>query len=183
MELGIKHILHTHSPTSKIGFQGLDCESQSIEVLLKSKLGNANWFTVSSIVQALRNVLKYLKEDHNHDELVDTYLKSVRSLLSSIKLYFIDSYLHGPESDQDCGLGNAVMKGQITVFLGNLLQFLCSVIDQFASVGALDHSPDQQALLHVIVSLVPKVLSWSLVKNRDNEKPCISQYFRHKLLV
>ncbi|XWS33676.1 hypothetical protein CRYUN_Cryun22dG0103200 [Craigia yunnanensis] len=76
--------------------------------------------------------------------------------------------------------GNGGEKDELrTVFLGNFIQFLCSLVEQFSFVEELDDSLDKHVILSKIINLVTKLLYWCLGKKGAYVNTCMSRYFRH----
>ncbi|WRX09586.1 hypothetical protein QQP08_002073 [Theobroma cacao] len=108
-----------------------------VEGLLKPKLKNASLFTVAGIIRILRNILKILKEECD-DELVQVFLNLIRFGILNVPWDSMDEIFGGNGGEED---------ELRIVFLGNFIQFLCSLVEQFSFVEGLDDSLDKH-LLH-----------------------------------
>ncbi|OMP02125.1 hypothetical protein COLO4_11329 [Corchorus olitorius] len=154
-------------------FGGSDSDLSSPVVLFKPRFQNASLFTVAGITRILRNILKFLKEKCD-DELVQVFFKSIHLCILNLPWDSMDDIFGGNGGEED----------ELRIlFLGNFLQFLCSLVDQFSFVEGLDDSLDKHVILSKIINLVPKLLLWCLGKKGECVNTCISRYFRHKLLV
>ncbi|XP_031374023.1 uncharacterized protein LOC116188676 [Punica granatum] len=69
------------------------------------------------------------------------------------------------------------------VFLGYLVQLLCSVIGQIVPVEVQSGSLSWHLALSTISDLVPKLFYWCLCGQEGHANACILVYFRHKLLM
>ncbi|XWS41967.1 hypothetical protein CRYUN_Cryun17cG0127800 [Craigia yunnanensis] len=172
-EFSILNVSSCSFEPSITGIGGSDSDLLSLVVLFKPKLENAGLFTVAGIIRILRNILKFLKEECD-DELVQVFLNSISFCILNVPWDSMDEIfgVNGGEEDE-----------LRTVFLGNFIQFLCSLVEQFNFVEGLDVSLDKHVILSKIIDLVPKLLYWCLGKKGECVNMGISRYFRHKLLV
>ncbi|KAJ8770643.1 hypothetical protein K2173_021290 [Erythroxylum novogranatense] len=173
------------APPPLMYMNGLDdtfCDSSGFVVLM-SKLKNGNWSTAAGIVRVLRNILKYVKEERD-DQCLELFLGSITSFISLMN---------------HVGRGRGTLKNNVqisddlffessdeeskVVFLGFLIQFLCSLAEQSSCLKAMAGTKDHDLFLDKIVNLVPKLLSWCVGKQGNRLKISISQYFKHKLLM
>ncbi|KAK9285716.1 hypothetical protein L1049_024915 [Liquidambar formosana] len=189
LEVAISNTLSYSSSPSTMGAEESNCDLSSSVIVLKPRLKNANWFTVAGIIQALRNILKYLKQEYD-DQLVEAYLYSVSSSISNLPWDLLNEIYVGQNGDaQKISCADALRLRNVwclqsrNAFLGNLVQFFCSLVEQSVLVEAVGGSTDKHQILCKISNLVPKLLSWCLSKLKDCSNTRISQYFRHKLLV
>lgn len=173
LEFSISNVSSCSFEPSITGIGGSDSDLLSLLVLFKPKLKNASLFTVAGIIRILRNMLKFLKEECD-DELIQVFLSSISFFILNVPWESMDGIFgaNGGEEDE-----------KRTVFLGNFIQFLCSLVEQFSSLEGLDASLDKHVILLKIVDLVPKLLYWCLGKQGECVNTHISLYFRHKLLV
>ena len=165
----------------------ISTEKSSFVVFVKPRLKNANWSAVAGIIRVLRNILKYLKQEYD-DQLGKIYLDSISSCLSNVPWDSLNDVCVGQNGDtQRCSdafsLRNVQLPESRVVFLGNLVQFFCSLVEQSGSLGVPGGSLDKHPVLCNINNLVPKLLYWCLGKQGNCNNLCISQYFKHKLLV
>ncbi|XVF17754.1 hypothetical protein REPUB_Repub10bG0150900 [Reevesia pubescens] len=172
-KLSISNISSCSFEPSITGFGGSDSDLLSLVVLFKPKLKNASLFTVAGVIRILRNILKFLKEECD-DEVVQVFLSSISVCILNLPWDSMDEIFGGNGGEKD---------ELRTVFLGNFVQFLCSLVEQFSYLEGLDDSLDKHVILSKIINLVPKLLYWSLGKKGKCVNTCISRYFRHKLLV
>lgn len=157
-------------------------ELLSFLVVFKDRLKNVNWLTVAGIFQVQRNILKYLKQERD-DELVDVYLDSVHSCLLNVPWSSMDVVFDDHYGNKKYGIEYGSEKEPRVLFLGNFIQFLCSLAEQVCSVETLGASLGKHVIPSKIINLIPKLLYWCLGKGGNCFNKCISQYLRHKLLV
>ncbi|KAF3955631.1 hypothetical protein CMV_019164 [Castanea mollissima] len=159
LELAINNTLSYPSAPSSSEAEDFNSDSSKFDDVIRPRLTNANWCTVAGIIRVLRNILKYLKREDD-DQLLEVYLNSVDSCLSNVHWDLFEE----------------VHVGQNSVTQKNF----CADALFFRSIsGCIDKHP----IRYKIINLVPKVLYWCLGKEGDYVDTCISQYFRHKLLV
>lgn len=202
VELAMANTLSYSSAPSTTGAEDSSSDSSNFYAVVKPRLQNTNWSTVAGIIRVLRNILKYLKQDYD-EHLLEVYLDSVDSCLSNVCWDSVDSCLSNVRwdlLDESCDgqnsrsqksfsadasfLRNAsVLQKPCVMFLGTFLQLLCSLVGESDFVEATGVSIHKHPIHLKIVNLVPKVLYWCLGKQGDCVETCISQYFRHKLLV
>ncbi|KAG7628000.1 putative protein Line [Arabidopsis thaliana] len=167
---------------SETGFGSLDQCFLGSDVL-KCKLENANWSTVSDIFRVLRNILKRLSQEDN-EELFDVYLESVNSTLAKVpwcRLDTIFSHQHG--SGERNFQGQSGNSEEATVFLGSFVQFLCSMVQQVRVVEDSDDFEPSYLILQKTIELIPDLLRWCQPKLKSQSGSCMSRYLGHKLLV
>jgi hypothetical protein len=189
VELAMANTLSYSSAPSITGVEDSSSDSSNFYAVLKPRLQNTNWSTVAGIIRVLRNILKYLKQDY--DENLEVYLDSVDSCLSNVRWDLLDENCDGQHSgsqksfsaDASFLRNTSVLQEPCVMFLGTFLQLLCSLVGESDFVEATGVSIDKHPIHLKIVNLVPKVLYWCLGKQGDCVETCISQYFRHKLLV
>lgn len=161
--------------------------SSSYAAVLESKLKDANWFTAAGIIQVLRRVLKSLNHDYDED-LVQVFLSSVNTCISNVPWDCFDVVVgqigDAPKRSSADSLSQKDFVGQSlkVVFLGNLVQFLCSLVEQSRFLDASDDTSERPLLVSTI-NLVPKLLRWCLGKHEECFNACLSRYFQYKLLV
>ncbi|XP_022751310.1 uncharacterized protein LOC111300007 isoform X2 [Durio zibethinus] len=172
-EFSISNISSCSFEPAITGVGDSDSGLLSLADLLKPKLKNASFLTAAGIIRILRNILKFLKEECD-DELVQVFLDSVSFCISNVPWDSMDEFFGGNGGEKD---------ELRTVFLGNFIQFLCSLVEQFNFVEGLNDSLDKHAILSKIINFVPKLLYWCLGKKGVCVNRCMSRYFRHKLLV
>lgn len=166
------------------GANDLCSSSSSLILVLKPKLKNADWSVAAGVVRALRDILKYLKSE-NDDELVEVFIEAVNCVLSTVPWNLLHEIHVSPNADAQKS-SRADVLFQRSLFLGNLIQFLCSLVEQGGGVEAAGGSVDKHhPVFSTIINLVPKLLSWCLGEQADcvSSNNCISLYFKHKLLV
>lgn len=174
---------------ARSGAENSNSYLSDIEFLKQYELKICDWCTVAGINEVLRAVVKYLKEDYD-DQHVKMYYNSVNSCLSKVPWDLLDQYQvcfisgskKGPSMNPLHLKDFSAMEPGIK-FLGTFLQLLCSLVDlnDFAETGG--GSANEHPLLVTIVNLVPRLVKWSLSKQGDSGDMCITQYFKHKLLV
>ncbi|ONH96624.1 hypothetical protein PRUPE_7G141900 [Prunus persica] len=158
--------------------------SSSLVLVLKRKLENADWSVAAGVVRVLHDIRKYLKTEDD-DVLVELFFDNVNSVLSTVPWNLLQGIHVGPNLVAQKSSGADVLF-QRSLFLGNLVQFLCSLAEQSGSMEAASGSVDRHhPIISTIINLVPKLLCSCLDEQADcvNFNKCISQYFRHKLLV
>ncbi|KAM4118014.1 hypothetical protein ACB094_02G168600 [Castanea mollissima] len=190
LELAINNTLSYPSAPSSSEAEDFNSDSSKFDDVIRPRLTNANWCTVAGIIRVLRNILKYLKREDD-DQLLEVYLNSVDSCLSNVHWDLFEEVHVGQNSvTQKNFCADALFFRSISgchepsiIFLGNFLQLLCSLVDESDFVEAAGGCIDKHPIRYKIINLVPKVLYWCLGKEGDYVDTCISQYFRHKLLV
>lgn len=186
MELAIINILSIASTTFRAESGNSHFDSSSFMGVIKPRLKYAGWSSLVGIVRILRNILKSLKQEYDyHDSLTEVYLHSVYSCLSTVPWDSMD-LICGTQSCCSAGalhLRTADEEESKVLFLGNIIQFLCSLVEHFSSVDDMGSSLDKHLILSVVTKLVPKLLYWCLGEPGERVKTHISHYFRHKLLV
>ncbi|KAL1223906.1 hypothetical protein V5N11_007302 [Cardamine amara subsp. amara] len=137
----------------------------------------------------LRNILKRLSQEEN-EELLDVYLESVNSTLAKIPWCRVDtlfSHQHGNgernSQGQNGTLGGTPTSEEATVFLGNFVQFLCSVVQQVRFAEDNDGFEPTHLILQKTIELIPDLLCWCQPKLESQSGSCMSRYLGHKLLV
>lgn len=188
MELAIMNILSNSSVSSVVGLGHLNCGSSSSFVLLRCRLKKGNWSVVAGTIRVLRNILKYLKQEHE-DELVEVYLESISSSLSKIPWCQLDKFFD-PSIDTNEGsrldasnLRCISVEERKIIFLGNLLQFLSSLVELSNFSEASGTLQSKHPIIVKVINLIPRLLSWCLGKDENSVNHCMTLYFRHKLLV
>ncbi|KAL0730021.1 hypothetical protein Bca4012_026114 [Brassica carinata] len=176
LHLAVVYSFPVPSPT---GFEGSNIGT---DVLKK-----ANWCTVSGIFRLLRNILKRLSQEEN-EQLIDVYLESLNYTLAKIPWCRMDTHFSNPHgsggSNSHETLGSIGNSEQGTVFLGNFVQFLSTLVHQvrFAEGGS-DAFGTTHSILQKTIELVPDVLRWCQSKLESQNGSCMSRYLVHKLLV
>ncbi|CAN6923514.1 unnamed protein product, partial [Brassica oleracea] len=162
------------SPT---GFEGSDI----VSVVLKGEMKKANWCTVSGIFRVLRNILKRLGQEEN-EELIDVYLESVNSKLAKIPWSRVDTHFSNRHGHNGT-LGSIGNSEEGTVFLGNFVQFLSTVVQQVRFPEDSDAFGTTHLILQKITELVPDLLRLCQPKLESQSGSSTSRYLVHKLLV
>lgn len=172
-ELALIDVLPFPMEHSEAGFLNLPFDSSSSTSSLKPRLKNAGWSCLAGIVGVLRNILKCLMQEEDYDDdRTDVFLDLVTSCLSNASRVSMDAI--------DL---RAVDQEPRIVFMGNLIQLLCSLVEQINSVDDVSCSLDNKQQLLPVTNLVPKLLHCCLGQKGECVKTCIYQYFSHKLLV
>ncbi|KAJ0096376.1 hypothetical protein Patl1_28792 [Pistacia atlantica] len=186
MELAITNILSIASAPFRAESGNSHFDSSSFVGVIKPRLKYAGWSSLAGIVRILRNILKSLKQEYDYDDsLTEAYLHSVYSCLSTVPWDSM-GLICGTQSSCSAGvlhLRTADEEQSKVVFLGNIIQFLCSLVEHISSVDDMGCSLDKYLILSVVTKLVPKLLYWCLDEPGECVRTRISQYFRHKLLV
>lgn len=179
MELVATNALSFSSASSTAGLENSHCNSSSL-LVVKPRLKNAGWSTLAEIVRVLRSILKCLNQDFEYDDnLAEVYLDSVYYSLSNMPWDSLDVIYNSQNSFSVDALDEASR----VVFLGNLIQFFCSMVEQCGSVDDAGRSQDEHPFFGLVTNLVPKLFYWCLSMQGQHVITCIRQYFRHKLLV
>ncbi|XP_038901656.1 uncharacterized protein LOC120088436 isoform X2 [Benincasa hispida] len=188
MELVLDRIMSSPAP-SITGSENLDCYLSTLSNTLLPKLKNANFSTVAGILQVLRNTLKSLKQEQS--DLVGQFFDSVNSCLSKIPWNLLGRILTEKncnsvevQNDDDLRYNNLHQrKGLKFLFLGNFVQFLCSLAEPSDFEEASCDSLKTHPLLGTVINLIPNLLDWCLNNQVDHFNRCLSRYFSHKLLI
>ncbi|KAB2632807.1 hypothetical protein D8674_029054 [Pyrus ussuriensis x Pyrus communis] len=184
MNLAIIVAVSCSSSCSVDGADDLHSGLSMLILALKPKLENADWSTMARVVRVLRDIRKYLKSEDD-DELVEAFFDSINSVLSTVPWNLLDEIHVGAKPDVQKG-SRADSLFQRSLFLGNLIQFLCSMVEQSGSAEASGGSIDKHhPVFSTFITLVLQLLCWCLGEQAHciNFNECISQYFRHKLLM
>ncbi|KAJ0231463.1 Golgin [Hirschfeldia incana] len=174
LHLAVVYICPVPSPTR---FEGSNTGGSDV---LKGKMEKANWCTVSGVFRVLRNVLKRLSQEEN-EELIDVYLESLNSTLVKIPWSRMDIHFSNPH-----GSGERSSHGNnegVTVFLGNFVQFLSTVVQQVHFAEDSDAFGTMHLILQKTIELVPDLLRWCQPKLESQSGSSMSRYLVHKLLV
>ncbi|XP_070679643.1 uncharacterized protein [Malus domestica] len=135
MNLAITVAVSCSSSCSVDGADDLHSGSSRLILVLKPKLENADWSITAGVVWVLCDIRKYLKSEDD-DELV--------------------------EPDAQKG-SRADALFQRSLFLGNLIQFLRSMVEQSGSAKASGGSTDKHhPVFSTFITLVPQLLCWCL---------------------
>ncbi|XP_031400831.1 uncharacterized protein LOC116210864 isoform X2 [Punica granatum] len=160
---------------------------QSYILLKKPCLQNAGCLAVAEITRVLRCIWKNLMQE-DCDDLVQAYLDSLNYFLLKIPLDLLDEIYAGQNGGHKNGdrsdslsMGHSLQLEH--VFLGYLVQLLCSVIGQIVPVEVQSGSFSRHLALSSISDLVPKLFYWCLCGQEGHANACILVYFRHKLLM
>ncbi|KAL8044405.1 hypothetical protein ABFX02_08G044200 [Erythranthe guttata] len=158
----------------------LDYDSSTSESLLKTKLKSANWSVVAAIFRVLRNIQKYLKQECD-DKTMIPYLDSVSSLMNLPWDVLRDIYFgHSTEALKGNDDLRKAEQREITMFFGNLVQFLSS---SFEHSIVLEDRVGYSPFICRIINLVTKLTAFCHIKLQSPEHVRISNYFRHKVLM
>ncbi|KAF8406367.1 hypothetical protein HHK36_008454 [Tetracentron sinense] len=188
-EVAISKILSSSSVYLIPGTNVSECDISSSILILQAGLVNANWSTAGGLIRVLRNILKYLKQECD-GELVEVYMHSISYCISYVPWDLFNEIHVGQNAEARIrSTGDALLLGSIDplesrfVFLGNLLQFFCSLVEQSDLVEIGGGSLDDHTVLSKITSLIPKLLQCCFHKQGDYISTCISRYLRHKILM
>ncbi|KAK1268864.1 hypothetical protein QJS04_geneDACA006547 [Acorus gramineus] len=190
VEMATSNIHFNSSAPSSAGFNSIHADRQlktcypltrddtDIEIfvlLLRPRLISTKFFMLTSLLQVLRNVLKSLKrEDSDH---IDVYMYHGVSSLSKLPWNLLNQIC----TDQtNGGVDSAESKG---VFLGTLLQLICSLVEQNIVKEDMGSSFHDFPLLAKVIDLIPELLSCCFTGHVDHNRTCVSQYLRHKSLM
>ncbi|XP_050388209.1 uncharacterized protein LOC126805192 isoform X2 [Argentina anserina] len=184
MDLALKAGMSCSGSTSAARASEVCSSSSSLIIGLKPKLKNGDWSVAAGVVRVLRDILKYLKSADD-DELVEEFIERVSSFLSTVPWDLLNGIHFGPNADA-LNSSRADVSFQRTLFIGNLIQFFCSLVEPGGVVEAACGSSEKcNPVFSTIINVVPKLLSLCLGEQVDcvisNNR--ISQYFKHKLLV
>ncbi|GER35691.1 pentatricopeptide (PPR) repeat-containing protein [Striga asiatica] len=160
-------------------------EGEISKSLLDTK--SASWPVMASIFRVLRNILKFIKQDCDN-KLVEAHLVSIISLLLNLpwnvlrEAYFEHKFetLEGSSRDASVLQKEVVKSKEITIFFGNLIQFLCSLVSHISS---LDDGVGFPTVMCRTIDLVPKLTMWCNTELQNSLHVRISHYFRHKVLI
>ncbi|XP_062102171.1 uncharacterized protein LOC133811601 isoform X2 [Humulus lupulus] len=181
LDLGIRTLHSDPLAHSVIGADDFNSNFSSFVPVIKDKLKGANWSALAGIMRVLRYILKHLTPE-NDFELICAFFDSINSCLSNVHWDSLTEIF--VESD-----GGAT-KSSVTeaslerlLFLGNFVQFLCSLVDQSGAIDTAGSTVNKHPVILLTIVLVPKLLGWFPGKQGDGVSKCIIQYIRHKLLV
>ncbi|XP_015931264.1 uncharacterized protein LOC107495502 isoform X1 [Arachis duranensis] len=183
LEMSITKMLLPLS-THYIGSEKCGFDSSDVNLLMQFGLKNCDWSTVAGITQVLRVICKGLKEEDYDDELLKVYYDSVNSCFSKVPWDLLDEYwsrdIDGSNESSDSGALEPRIK-----FLGAFLQLLCSLIDRndFWETDCESAYANKHPLIGKICNLIPRLVTWCLVKQEDRADTCIVHYLKHKLLT
>ncbi|XP_056696814.1 uncharacterized protein [Spinacia oleracea] len=147
--------------------------SKSIVSNMKLVLDNSTWNGIAEILRILRGIVKQLKGTDD-DESVGVLLDSLSICLTKIPWDLLNG-IHDSDVKVGGSSGEAAAK---LLFMGNLVQLLCSVVSVIGyedSAGS-DH---KLTILHETCDIIPRLLVWCHVEEWSH----ILQYFRHKILM
>ncbi|TYJ99475.1 uncharacterized protein E5676_scaffold123G00400 [Cucumis melo var. makuwa] len=169
MELVLARIISSPAP-SNAGSDNLHCY---LSILLP-KLKNANFSTVAGLLQVLRNTLKFLKQEQS--DFIGELFDSVNSCLSKIPWDLLGRILTEKscniveiQSNDDMRSNNLHRRqGLKFLFLGNFVQFLCSLAEQSDFEEASRGSFKSHPLLGTIINLIPNLFDWCLNNQVDH---------------
>lgn len=168
-----------HLAASPNGFEGSNIASD----VLKGEMKKANCCTLSGIFRVLRNILKRLSQEEK-EELIDVYLESLDSTLAKIPWSRMDTHFSNPHGGSERNSQGSIGNNEDgTVFLGNFVQFLSTVVQQVRFAEDSDAFGPTHSLLQKSIELVPDLLRWCQPKLDSQSGSCMSTYLVHKLLV
>ncbi|XP_020973752.1 uncharacterized protein LOC107626248 isoform X5 [Arachis ipaensis] len=183
LEMSITKMLLPLS-THYVGSENSGFDSSDVNFLMQFGLKNCDWSTVAGITQVLRVICKGLKEEDYDDELLKVYYDSVNSCFLKVPWDLLDEYwsryIDGNNESSDSGALEPRIK-----FLGAFLQLLCSLIDRndFWETDCESAYANKHPLIGKICNLIPRLVTWCLVKQEDRADKCIVHYLKHKLLT
>lgn len=166
LELAICNTLKSSSSETSTMEKRYSDYDPSTLITLKLKLENANWSVVAAIFQVLRNIQKYLNQDFD-DKITKSYLDSVSSLMLNLPWDLLRAIC-------------VVRRRELTMFFGNFIQFLCSLVNQSSLV---EDGLGFSTFFCTITNFVPKLTAWCHFDIQNSYHVRISHYFRHKVLV
>ncbi|CAG7888400.1 unnamed protein product [Brassica rapa] len=174
LHLALVYSFPLPSPT---GFEGSNIGSD----VLKCEMKKADWCTVSGIFRVLRNILKRLSQEENED-VIDVYLDSVNSTLAKIPWCRVNTHFSNRHAHNGT-LGSIGNSEEGTVFPGNFVQFLSTVVQQVRFPEDSDAFGTTHLILQKITELVPDLLRLCQPKLESQSGSSMSRYLVHKLLV
>ncbi|KAF6177043.1 hypothetical protein GIB67_015918 [Kingdonia uniflora] len=184
LKVSATNILTSSSISSKTQTVGSDSDTISFILSVQQRLmTHANWFTVIGLVRVLRTILKHVRDENGDgDDLAEKYIDSIGICLGSIPWGLMsgqtmnssmDVFHHGEFASQDTRF----------VFLGALLQLLCSLIGESSFAEAEDSTINKHPIFDTIITFVPELLYCCFHKEDGYDEVHSSQYLRHKMLV
>ncbi|KAM6564431.1 hypothetical protein CsatB_024429 [Cannabis sativa] len=175
--LGISNLHTDPSAHSVIGADDSNRTFLGFVLVIKDKLKGVGWSALAGIIRVLRYSLKHLSSEDDFEPIC-SFFDSINSSLLNVPWDSLTEIF--VESD------GAASKSSITegsferfMFLGNFVQFLCSLVEQSSGIGTAGGAINKHPVILLTIGLVPKLLSWSPGKQGDN----VSNYIRYKLLV
>lgn len=166
----------------------LDLDTRSFITLSQSRLQGATWLTVGSLFQVLQKILKRLK--HEHDDLHELYMRIAVSALMKMPWDLLgEIHARDPVTKEECSCKDNVLNVKNSfayskdIFLGSLLQLMCSLVGQNNPNEIEDGLLKDIAVYSKFTSLVPKLLSFCFSEHLRCANICLSQYLRHKALM
>ncbi|MED6223112.1 hypothetical protein PIB30_070835 [Stylosanthes scabra] len=187
LEMSITKMLLPLS-TQYSGAENCCVDSSNVNFPMQFGLKNCDWSTVAGITQVLRVICKGLKEEGYDDELVKVYYDSVNSCLSKVPWDLLGEYrsrdIDGSNESTFVNCDSGTLEPHIK-FFGTFLQLLCSLIDRndFWETGCDSPRASKHPLIGTISNLIPKLVTWCLVKKEDRAEKCIIHYLKHKFLI
>ncbi|GAB2282553.1 hypothetical protein Dimus_017094 [Dionaea muscipula] len=184
--LALSNIL-SYPSVPAMGNEEFSCDVLTVNVL-KSGLKDADWNTGSAILEVLRGVLKFLK-DEDDEQLVEAFTNSLSLCIFNVHWELLDTiHAHGHyrdnlDSSNGSFLINEVEMEARILFLGNLVQLFSSLVDPTFFVEDPAESEYKLLIVHKILNLLPKALFWCLDEDWSCKSPCILPYFQHKTLM
>ncbi|KAJ8446637.1 hypothetical protein Cgig2_002799 [Carnegiea gigantea] len=154
---------------------------------LKSRLHNSSWNCMAGILGILRGITKSLKGEY-HEELVGVLLNSLSNFLLKVPWDLLrGAYKSGSEGCRTCPgehallVTNAQEPEMKILFLGHLIQLLCSLVGLTGSLEA-GSTQSKFTILDNVCDLLPRLLHWCLGEEWGQHKH-IGPYFQHKTLM
>ncbi|CAA0832766.1 Unknown protein [Striga hermonthica] len=195
-QLLVENILVAISEFLLVSDSGWDDFMQSLCLCLEGAISkslldtkSANWPVMASMFRVLRSILKFIKQDFDN-KLMEAHLVSIISLLLNLpwdvlrKAYFGQEFetLQGSSRDDASLLQKEVVKLKeiITMFFGNLVQFLCSLVSH---IDSLDDGGGVPTVMCRTIDLVPMLTTWCNTELQNSLHVRISHYLRHKVLM
>lgn len=136
----------------------------------------------------MRGIIKLLKGED--DQLVGVLWNSLRTALLKAPLDVLNRVRNNSSTNDGTCSGKAtsflINAGETEVkilFLGNLVQLLCSLIGITGLEEARTGSHNKFSILHEICELVPKLLHWCFAEEWSYRSWNILPYFQHKILL
>lgn len=165
------------------------CNSAASVSPLNPHHKSAKWLTVAVITQALRRILKNLKQDAD-EHFFKLYLGLTNSFISKMPWDLLDEVFVSQTSK---ALGDPIADGLLqfqpaksnsaVMFLGNFIQLLCSLVEKSIPIEAVTNDSDKHSLICEISNILPRLLGWCLGNFQNSDNVYLCKYYKHKLLV
>ncbi|KAL3813579.1 hypothetical protein ACJIZ3_014847 [Penstemon smallii] len=169
LELAICNTLSSSSEHDALKTRYSDYYSLVSKAFLKQEL---TWSALAAIVRVLRSILKHLKQDID-ENITEVFLDSVSSSILNIPWNLLFK-LHVDRNIEVLKVSDISL--HMIVFVGNFIQFICSMLNQEVGAGS-------SQVICKINTFVPILVAWCHAELQSPQHARISNYLRHKVLM